>query len=217
MSDRETQALERRGAAGDVEAEAAALRARLRAGELSSEQIALAAYCGHPAARLLDPTRPPAHFSTWAYGLGQHPLALELGLRTLYACRPCPEDEDPVPDASDEALRAWATNHYSADDDDALARALRDPRPVNFATAASRLAEALAEPRRPAHKPSWRARLWNAIGYAQPSQDEALRFQRAQGAADTPPADLRQAEARLREALAATLIPAALGAPSPTS
>lgn len=218
MSDRESQALERRGAAGDVEAEAAALRARLRAGLLGQAQLALAAYCGHPAARLLEPLSPPTHFSTWAYGLGQHELGAWPALRLLYAHRPWPSQGDPRPDAEDSALRAWSEREFSPSGaDQALARAIREPRPVNLASAASRLAEALARPERPAYRPSWRARLWHAIGYAQPSEDEGVRRQRAREADATSAAELAEAEAQLRSALEGRLIAHALAPPAPTA
>lgn len=46
MPDAHTQSLVRQAAAGDVGAEAALLRARVRAGELCQEQVELAAWCG---------------------------------------------------------------------------------------------------------------------------------------------------------------------------
>ena len=55
MSDESHRELERRfrTSAGSVEDEAAWLRARLQAGELSEERLGLAAYLGHHAARLV--------------------------------------------------------------------------------------------------------------------------------------------------------------------
>src|SRR5688500_14733119 len=63
--------LERRARAGDPDAAAAHLQARVRAGELPSGCVTLAAYLGHePAARLLDRKVPHAEDSIrWFSGL----------------------------------------------------------------------------------------------------------------------------------------------------
>lgn len=60
MSDARTRELERAAAAGDVEARAAWIAARLRAGGLEQERVALAAHVGDPGARLALGLEPDA-------------------------------------------------------------------------------------------------------------------------------------------------------------
>ena len=72
MSDRRTRELERAAASGDPEARAAWLGARLRAGDLEEERLALAAWLGDPGARLALGCEPEAERAS--------PAALVRGL-----------------------------------------------------------------------------------------------------------------------------------------
>lgn len=80
-----------RGAArGGVQAQAAWLTDRLRAGQLKPERVAMAAYLGHPVAKFLG-ISPPAHLRAepWDYGsfslelLGNGPVSPKVA--TLFA------------------------------------------------------------------------------------------------------------------------------------
>jgi hypothetical protein len=79
VTDRNLRELERAAAAGDVEAEARALVARVRAGDLLAERLELAAFAGHEAAVLaggleswahpsVDPRQRP--LTAWVSDLG---------------------------------------------------------------------------------------------------------------------------------------------------
>lgn len=70
MADERRREAERRAATGSVEDEARLLVERVRAGELTNEQLALAAYCGHEPARLASSSTAPSSTSrAWIEGL----------------------------------------------------------------------------------------------------------------------------------------------------
>lgn len=123
MTDQNLRDLARRAeATGSIEDEAALLLARVRAGDLAPDQLTLAAYCGHEAARRLlgeeAPTAPDVHqregLLRWAMGLRR--WGREACVRAAVGAaevvqplweRACPGRGEPA--LALQAARAWLT------------------------------------------------------------------------------------------------------------
>jgi hypothetical protein len=120
MADSKFRDLQRRATSGDPEAAAAALRERVRCGELTNDHVELAAYLGHKGARALCPEKEEVE---WISIKDQRQAVMEAARRvgkTLparvaadWAGRWLPKWEavypdDPRPRAAISAARAWA-------------------------------------------------------------------------------------------------------------
>ncbi|MGE0708658.1 MAG: hypothetical protein AB7N76_12430 [Planctomycetota bacterium] len=112
--DRRGRELERAGAEGDRDAQAALLLERLRRGELPLERLRLAAFLGHEPARVAlgeDAPSPPGELAEWGAALGA--WGPEVAGRALYALalRDLPRSEvrweDRFLRMAADTLRAW--------------------------------------------------------------------------------------------------------------
>ncbi|RMG09942.1 MAG: hypothetical protein D6731_18720 [Planctomycetota bacterium] len=110
MSDDGLRRAERAAAGGDPAARAEALRAKVRAGALSPQRLALAAYAGDPVAALAAPeVRRPPEFLSWLLGLDR--WGSEAGVRAALAAtrRACAvlADDEPAPTEALACVAAW--------------------------------------------------------------------------------------------------------------
>ena len=113
MSDEALRALERRWrASGSTADEADYLRERVRVGDLAPDALALAAYCGHAAARLAQDVSEPSEtiadpnaLHRWADGLA--PWGPSVTVRAALAAVEITPDPDGVFPGLTRACRAW--------------------------------------------------------------------------------------------------------------
>lgn len=136
MSDERLRELERRWTeSGSVNDEAAYLKQRVRAGDLSQERLDLAAYCGREAALVALGANSTVEWDSkaWAEGLGRWGPSIVLRAQCLLAEVLLPVWNENVPgDGRPEAaLRAAiahleGTSHLSSDELLAIARSASD-------------------------------------------------------------------------------------------
>ncbi|MGE0710081.1 MAG: hypothetical protein AB7N76_33705 [Planctomycetota bacterium] len=186
---------ERAAAAGDPEAAAALLLARVRDGELEREGLELAAHLGEVAAALAlgQAAPPPLELEPWLQALARWPV--EVARRAVYALASLAEDRRPG-GAPDPEL------------DDMLRDYLRQALPEYRRQILRRQLERQTSSR-------WQQEATKAAASAGP--ERALRVQAAQRAYGLAQLLLGAGvqEEELRAAVRALLLPWALGGPDP--
>lgn len=210
MGDEARRALSRVGDTGDPEALAQELALRLRQGELSSEGLELAAYCGHAPAAALCELSAPAHLTTWVRGLdrfGQDACALAAVALSRLSETYCLErtDDGLLMEAGGVGAEAAHENLME------VSRALIDSTGIQLATTAGRIRDELAYLPYEDFSVGLAARLKSLLRW-RTLEEQELSHIRREGTRrrNVGPDRFAAADQAVREAVAKLVIPYAL-------